>query len=176
MSTPGPGVIPKEIVSAMANDSMFFACANPIPEIWPWEAKEAGARTVATGRSDFPNQVNNSIGFPAIFRGTLDVRAKMISDEMCIAAAGEIAKVAEENGLSEDRIIPSMSDWELFPKEAAAVGAQAVKQRLARTRLTKKELYEKAVGMITHARKSTELLMRRGLIKSLPQTARRRRR
>src|SRR5205809_417331 len=145
-------------------------------EIWPWEAKEAGARIVATGRSDFPNQVNNSIGFPAIFRGTLDVRAKMISDEMCIAAAEEIAKVAEENGLSEDRIVPSMSDWELFPREAAAVGAQAVKQGLARTRLTKKELYEKAVSMISHARKTTELLMRRGLIKSLPQTARRRRR
>src|SRR3989475_181516 len=73
MSTPGPGVIPKEIVSAMANDSIIFACANPIPEIWPWEAKEAGARIVATGRSDFPNQVNNSLGFPGIFRGTLDV-------------------------------------------------------------------------------------------------------
>jgi len=100
----------------------------------------------------------------------------MISDEMCIAAAREIAKVAEEKGLSEDRIIPSMSDWELFPREAAAVGAEAVKQGLARTRLTKKELYEKAVGIITHARKSTELLMRRGLIKSLPQTVRRRRR
>src|SRR2546427_115142 len=74
------------------------------------------------------------------------------------------------------KLIEKMSDWELFPREAAAVGAQAVKQRLARTRLTKKELYEKAVGMITHARKSTELLMRRGLIKSLPQTSRRRRR
>src|SRR5437016_4970077 len=176
MAAPGPGVVPSRLIRTMSDDPIVFACANPIPEIWPWEAKEAGAKIVATGRSDFPNQVNNSIGFPAIFRGTLDVRAKMISDEMCIAAAGEIAKVAEENGLSEDRIIPSMSDWELFPREAAAVGAQAVKQRLARTRLTKKELYERAVGMITHARKSTELLMRRGLIKSLPQTARRRRR
>src|SRR2546428_580576 len=146
------------------------------PETWPWEAKEAGAKIVATGRSDFPNQVNNSIGFPAIFRGTLDVRAKMISDEMCIAAAREIAKVAEEKGLNENRIIPSMSDWELFPREAAAVGAEAVRQGLARIRLTRRELYEKAVSMITHARKSTEVLMRRGLIKSLPQTSRRRRR
>jgi len=176
MSSPGPGVVSGKLIETMNDDSIVFACANPIPEIWPWEAKEAGAKIVATGRSDFPNQVNNSIGFPAIFRGTLDVRAKMISDEMCIAAAGEIARVAEENGLSEDRIIPSMSDWELFPREAAAVGAQAVKQGLARTRLTKKELYEKATDIITHARKSTELLMRRGLIKSLPQTARRRRR
>src|SRR5438309_1368591 len=176
MSTPGPGVVSADLVETMNTDSIVFAGANPIPEIWPWEAKEAGAKIVATGRSDFPNQVNNSIGFPAIFRGTLDVRAKMISDEMCIAAAREIAKVAEENGLDENRIIPSMSDWELFPREAAAVGAEAVKQGLARTRLTKKELYDKAVGMISHARKSTELLMRRGLIKSLPQSARRRRR
>ncbi len=176
MSTPGPGVVSGELVETMNNDSIVFACANPIPEIWPWEAKEAGAKIVATGRSDFPNQVNNSIGFPAIFRGTLDVRAKMISDEMCIAAAREIAKVAEEKGLDENRIIPSMSDWELFPREAAAVGAEAVRQGLARIRLTRRELYEKAVSMITHARKSTELLMRRGLIKSLPQNARRRRR
>src|SRR6266566_3765504 len=175
MSTPGPGVVPKGLISTMANGSVIFACANPIPEVWPWEAKEAGAKIVATGRSDFPNQVNNSLGFPGIFRGTLDVRAKMISDEMCIAAAREIAKVAEEKGLDENRIIPSMSDWELFPREAAAVGAEAVKQGLARTRLTKKELYDKADGMISHARKSTELLMRRGLIKSLPQSARRRR-
>lgn len=176
MSQSGPDVVSGKLIGTMNDDSIVFACANPIPEIWPWDAKEAGAKIVATGRSDFPNQVNNSIGFPAIFRGTLDVRARMISDEMCIAAAREIAKVAEENGLSEDRIIPSMSDWELFPREAAAVGAEAVRQGLARVRLTKKELYEKATDIITHARKSTELLMRRGLIKSLPQTVRRRRR
>ncbi|OLB71761.1 malate dehydrogenase [archaeon 13_2_20CM_2_52_21] len=176
MSKSGPDVVSGKLIETMNDDSIVFACANPIPEIWPWEAKEAGAKIVATGRSDFPNQVNNSIGFPAIFRGTLDVRAKMISDEMCIAAAKEIAKVAEEKGLDEDRIIPSMSDWELFPREAAAVGAEAVRQGLARIRLTKKELYEKATAIITHARKSTELLMRRGLIKSLPQTARPRRR
>jgi len=176
MSKSGPDVVSGKLIETMNDDSIVFACANPIPEIWPWEAKEAGAKIVATGRSDFPNQVNNSIGFPAIFRGTLDVRAKMISDEMCIAAAKEIAKVAEEKGLDEDRIIPSMSDWELFPREAAAVGAEAVRQGLARIRLTKKELNEKATAIITHARKSTELLMRRGLIKSLPQTARPRRR
>ena len=174
MSSSGPGVIPKGLIETMSDDSIVFACANPIPEIWPWEAKAAGARVVATGRSDFPNQVNNSIGFPAIFRGTLDVRAKMISDEMCIAAAEEIAKVAEENGLDEDKIIPSMSEWELFPREAAAVGAAAVKQGLARVKLSKKALYEKAMEMITHARKSTELLMRRGLIKELPGATKRR--
>jgi malate dehydrogenase (oxaloacetate-decarboxylating) len=174
MSSSGPGVIPKGLIETMSDDSIVFACANPIPEIWPWEAKEAGAQVVATGRSDFPNQVNNSIGFPAIFRGTLDVRAKMISDEMCIAAAEEIAKVAEENGLDEDKIIPSMSEWELFPREAAAVGAEAVKQGLARVNLSRKALYTRATEMISHARKTTELLMRRGLIKELPGTKRRR--
>src|SRR5438105_15444497 len=114
----------------MNDEAIVFACANPIPEIWPWEAKEAGARIVATGRSDFPNQVNNSIGFPAIFRGTLDERAKMISDEMCIEAAGEIAKVAEESGLSEDRIIASMDDRELFPRESSDYEAKSLKGRL----------------------------------------------
>lgn len=168
MSTPGPGVIPKELISTMANDAIIFACANPIPEVWPWVAKQAGAKIVATGRSDFPNQVNNSLGFPGIFRGTLDVRAKAISDEMCIAAANELAKIAEEKGIDEDRILPSMSDWEVFPREAAAVGAEAVKQNLAGVRLSRREIYEKARTIIGHARESTELLMKKGLIKPLP--------
>jgi len=81
-----------------------------LSEIWPWEAKEAGARIVATGRSDFPNQVNNSLGFPAIFRGTLDVKARTITDEMCITAAYELAKCAEDQGISEDYIIPPMGE------------------------------------------------------------------
>ncbi len=176
MSTPGPGIVPKGLIETMNDDAIVFACANPIPEIWPWEAKQAGARIIATGRSDFPNQVNNSIGFPAIFRGTLDARARRISDEMCIAAAREIALVAEEAGLEDDRIIPSMSDWELFPREAAAVGVEAMKQGLAKTKLSRSELYEKAVTIITRARRSTELLMRRGLIKGLPRVRRGKRR
>src|SRR5439155_10851663 len=116
MAHSGPGVIPAKLLHSMENSAVVFACANPVPEIWPWEAKSAGAKIVATGRSDFPNQVNNSLGFPAIFRGTLDVRAKMITDEMCIAAAREIAMVAEEKGLSDEHIIPSMSDKEVFPR------------------------------------------------------------
>jgi malate dehydrogenase (oxaloacetate-decarboxylating) len=168
MSRPGPGTIPGDLIRTMADDAIVFACANPIPEIWPWEAKEAGAKIIATGRSDFPNQVNNSIGFPAIFRGTLDVRAKAISDDMCIAAAEEIASVAEEEGLDVDKIIPSMSEWEVFPREAAAVGVAAVKQGLARVKLSRKALYDRANEIITHARRSTELLMRRGLIKGFP--------
>jgi malate dehydrogenase (oxaloacetate-decarboxylating) len=168
MSSSGPGVIRKDLIKTMNSDAIVFACANPIPEIWPWEAKAAGAKIIATGRSDFPNQVNNSIGFPAIFRGTLDVRAKMITDEMCIAAAREIAKVAEEKGLSPEHIIPSMSDRELFPREAAAVGLAAIKQGIARLRFSKRQLYERADSIIQHSRKSAEMLMRRGLIKSLP--------
>src|SRR2546425_1817332 len=171
MSTPGPDVIPRGLISTMADDSVIFACANPIPEVWPWEAKEAGVRIVATGRSDFPNQVNNSLGFPGIFRGTLDVRAKMISDGMCIAAANELAKIAEETGIDEERILPTMRDWEVFPREAAAVGAEAVKQGLARLKLTRRELYERATIIISHARKSTELLMQKGLIKPIPRSS-----
>jgi malate dehydrogenase (oxaloacetate-decarboxylating) len=83
LSRSGPGVVLPEWVSTMEKDGILFACANPVPEIWPWEAHAAGARVVATGRSDFPNQVNNSLGFPGIFRGTLDVRARTITDEMC---------------------------------------------------------------------------------------------
>jgi len=168
MSSSGPGVISKDLIHLMNDDSIVFACANPVPEIWPWEAKEAGAKIVATGRSDFPNQVNNSIGFPAIFRGTLDVRAKMITDEMCISAAKEIARVAEEKGLSEDRIIPTMSDKELFPREATAVGLEAIKQGVAGLRLGRKQLLERAEAIITHARKTARFLVQRGLIKSLP--------
>src|SRR5690242_746859 len=156
MSQSGPDVVSGKFIETMNDDSIVFACANPIPEIWPWEAKEAGARIVATGRSDFPNQVNNSLGFPGIFRGTLDVRAKTISDEMCLAAANELAGIAEETGINERKILPSMNDWEVFPREAAAVGSEAVKQGLARLRLSKKELYDRATTIISHARKTTE--------------------
>ncbi|HBA55551.1 MAG TPA: malate dehydrogenase, partial [Syntrophorhabdus aromaticivorans] len=131
LSKSGPGVIKKEWISAMADNSIVFVCANPIPEIWPWEAKEAGARVVATGRSDFPNQVNNSVGFPAIFRGTLDVRARTITDEMCIAAAYELAKCAEDKGLQEDHLLPTMDEWEVFPREAVAVARKAMEQGVA---------------------------------------------
>jgi malate dehydrogenase (oxaloacetate-decarboxylating) len=114
LSKSGPGVIMKEWIARMADSAIVFDCANPIPEIWPWEAKEAGARVVATGRSDFPNQVNNSIGFPAIFRGALDVMARTITDEMCIAAAVELARCAEDRGLTEETLLPTMDEWEVF--------------------------------------------------------------
>ncbi|MBC7363587.1 MAG: NADP-dependent malic enzyme [Candidatus Aminicenantes bacterium] len=164
VSTPGPGVIKPEWIKTMAKDPIVFAEANPIPEIWPWEAKEAGARIVATGRSDFPNQINNSLGFPGIFRGTLDVRAKTITDEMCIAAAYELAKVAEDKGIHEEYIIPNMDEWEVFPREAVAVGRKAIEQGVARKDIPADELYKMAEATIRKAREEVQLLMREGFI------------
>ncbi len=164
LSKPGPDSVKSQWISKMAKDSIVFVCANPVPEIWPWEAKKAGARIVATGRSDFPNQVNNSLGFPGIFRGVLDVRAKTITDEMCIAAAMELAKTAEDKGLSEDYIIPTMDEWEVFPREAAAVGTKAIEQGIAEKVLTREELYKTAESIISKARQETKMLMEEGFI------------
>ena len=164
-SKPGPGTIKKEWAARMNNDAIMFAEANPVPEIWPWEAKEAGIRIFGTGRSDFPNQVNNSIGFPGIFRGTLDVRAKTISDEMHIAAAYAIASVAEEKGLREDYVVPTMEDYEVFIKEAVAVATKAMEQGLARLKLSKTELEERARDIINRARAETKCLIEKGFIK-----------
>jgi malate dehydrogenase (oxaloacetate-decarboxylating) len=169
VSRPGPKVITEEMIKKMADNPIVFACANPIPEIWPWEAKQAGAKIVATGRSDFPNQINNSLGFPGIFRGALDVRAKTITDEMCIAAAYEIAKIAEEKGLSEDYIIPSMEEFEVYPREASAVAAKAVEENIARLKLSRKEAYEKAFLIIKEAQEKLKCLMRMGFIKEPPR-------
>jgi malate dehydrogenase (oxaloacetate-decarboxylating) len=163
-SKPGPGTIKPEYCDAMADDGIIFATANPVPEIWPWEAKEHGIKIFATGRSDFPNQVNNSMGFPAIFRGVLDVRAKTITDEMCIAAAQALAKCAEDKGLSENYIIPNMSEYEVFPQEAVAVGLKAIEQGVARLKLSRQELYERADFMIRRSRNLTESMMKDGFI------------
>ncbi len=168
-SRPGPGVIKKEWIKLMADNPIVFACANPVPEIWPWEAKEAGAKIVATGRSDFPNQVNNSLGFPGIFRGALDVRATTITDEMCLAASYELARVAEDKGLSEDYIIPTMSDWEVFPREAVAVALKAIEQGVARIKPSRDELMERAFAMIKRAREQVDILMKSGYIKPIPE-------
>jgi len=169
LSKSGPDTIKPEWMKAMAKDAIAFTCANPIPEIWPWDAKEAGVRIVATGRSDFPNQVNNSICFPAIFRGTLDVRAKTITDEMCIAAAYEIAKCAEDRGINEEYICPTMAEWEVFVREAVAVGMKAIEQGVARETPSVEELTKQAEKMITEAREAAALLMKSGLIPPVPQ-------
>ncbi|MHA1609401.1 MAG: NAD(P)-dependent malic enzyme [Candidatus Njordarchaeales archaeon] len=169
MSRPGPGVVKPEQIKLMNDDAIVFTCANPIPEIWPWEAKEAGARIVATGRSDFPNQINNSLGFPAIFRGVLDVMAKTVTDEMCIAAGDALAKFAEERGIHENYIVPRMDEPEVFPYEAAAAAMQAVKQGVARRPTTWKEEYERAKQIIEESQAMLDLLIKHGLIKHIPE-------
>jgi malate dehydrogenase (oxaloacetate-decarboxylating) len=168
-SKPGPNTIKKEWIKTMAKDAIVFACANPVPEIWPWDAEEAGARIVATGRSDFPNQVNNSLGFPAIFRGVLDVKAKTITDDMCIAAAQELANYADERGMDEKNILPRMDEWEVFPREAVACALKSIEQGVARVKPSKQELYDRASTIIKNARETTELLMKHGLIKQPPK-------
>jgi malate dehydrogenase (oxaloacetate-decarboxylating) len=167
LSRSGPGVIQPEWVATMNEDSILFACANPVPEIWPWEAKEAGAVVVATGRSDFPNQVNNSLGFPGIFRGTLDVRARTITDEMCFAAAEALADHIGNN-LDENHILPNMDDWEVFPREAAAVGMKAQEQGLARVQMSYDELLKNAMTIIRRSRDLTKMMMTEGFIPEAP--------
>lgn len=167
MSRPGPGVIKKEWVASMSKDAVVFACANPVPEIWPWEAKEAGAKIVATGRSDFPNQINNSLGFPAVFRGALDTRARAITYEMLIEAARELAKYAEERGIHEDYIIPTMEEWEAYVREAAAVASKATEQGVARIPRSYNEELKIAREIISQTREMFNRLMREGFIKPI---------
>ncbi len=166
-SRPVPGTIKKEWIEKMADDAIVFACANPMPEIWPWDAKAAGARIVGTGRSDFDNQINNSLGFPGIFRGTLDVQATTITDEMCVAAARALADLGAKEA-SEKKVIPTMDQWELYPLEATAVGMKAIEQGIARKEWEEKDLYEHAEHVIRTARGSSEVLYEKGFIPKAP--------
>ena len=127
-----PGTLTKEMVQTMAKDPIIFACANPTPEIFPDEAKAAGAAVVSTGRSDFPNQVNNVLAFPGIFRGALDVRASDINDEMKVAAAYAIAGLVGEDELCADYILPAAFDSRVKDAVAKAVADAAVKSGVAR--------------------------------------------
>jgi malate dehydrogenase (oxaloacetate-decarboxylating) len=171
LSKPGPGIITGDMVSSMADDAIVFALANPNPEILPEDAKKAGAKIVATGRSDFPNQVNNSIGFPAFFRGILDVRARGINTEMLLAAAHEIAKLAEEKGIKEDHILPTMMDSNLYPRVAAVVGEAAVKTGFARIKKSYREIKENAEYRISRSQQSMRLLAEKGFIYPPPATS-----
>ncbi len=168
-SKPGPDTIKREWLREMNKDAIGFFMANPTPEIWPWEAKKAGLRIVGTGRSDFPNQVNNSIGFPGIFRGTLDVFARTITDEMAIAAAYAIAATAEKNGLHEEYIVPTMMETAVFINEAVAVGMKAIEQGIARRILSEDELRNEAETKIRHAQQETKILMESGHIAPPPK-------
>lgn len=170
LSTPGPDTIKKEDVRRMAPKAIVFACANPVPEIYPYAAKEAGAFIVATGRGDFPNQVNNSVGFPGILKGSLLVRARKISDGMAIAAAISLAKYAESRGISPDNILPTMEEPGVFPQVAADVAMQAIRENLARVNMKYEEVLRKAEEDIQRSRALVEAMMREGFIKQPPRS------
>ena len=128
----GPGAVTTEMVKTMAKDAIIFACANPTPEIFPDDAKAGGAAVIATGRSDFPNQINNVLAFPGIFRGAFDVRAGDINEEMKMAAANALASLITDEELSADYIIPKAFDPRVGPAVAAAVAEAAKKSGVAR--------------------------------------------
>jgi malate dehydrogenase (oxaloacetate-decarboxylating) len=165
-STPVPGVVRPQWVRTMARDAIVFACANPTPEIWPWEAREAGARIVATGRSDFPNQLNNALVFPGLFRGVLEVRARTITDGMATVVARELAACAEARGLGEEHILPRMDEWEVHARVAGAAAMAAQAEGLARAPKGREEVEREAARLMRHAREATGALMREGLIAS----------
>ena len=127
-----PGQVTKEMVQTMNKDAIIFACANPTPEIFPDEAKAGGARVIATGRSDFPNQINNVLAFPGVFRGTFDVRAKDINEDMKMAAAQALADLITDEELNEDYIIPKAFDKRVGKAVASAVADAARKSGVAR--------------------------------------------
>jgi len=165
----GPDMIKADEIQVMSRKAIAFFLANPVPEMLPPAALAAGAEIVATGRSDYPNQVNNSLLFPAIFRGALDVRAKTITDAMVIDAAIELAAFARERGISRKYIIPTMLEWEVYPRVAATVGQSAVKEGVARRRLSKKESLAAATEAIEHSRKVMNALRRNGIILDPPE-------
>ena len=127
-----PGMVTKEMVQTMNKDAIIFACANPTPEIFPDEAKAGGARVVSTGRSDYPNQINNVLAFPGIFRGAFDVRASDINEEMKIAASNALANLISDEELNENYIIPAAFDPRVGPAVAKAVAEAARKSGVAR--------------------------------------------
>ena len=127
-----PGVVTTEMVKTMNQDAIVFACANPTPEIFPDDAKAGGARVVSTGRSDYPNQINNVLAFPGVFRGAFDVRARDINDEMKLAAAYALANLISDEELSEDYIIPRAFDKRVGPAVAKAVAQAARDTGVAR--------------------------------------------
>ena len=127
-----PGTVTTEMVRTMNRDAIIFACANPTPEIFPEDAKAGGAAVISTGRSDFPNQINNVLAFPGIFRGAFDVRASDINEEMKMAAAKALAELISEDELSADYIIPKAFDKRVGPAVAKAVAEAARKSGAAR--------------------------------------------
>ena len=165
LSKPGPDTIKPAWIKTMAPKAIVFACANPVPEIYPYAAKEAGAYIVATGRGDFPNQVNNSLGFPGILKGALVVRARKITDEMAIQAAYSMANFAQKKGIHPERIMPTMDETEVFAHEAADVAMEAIKNGVARISYTWQEVFDKTMTGIKEARDAMGLLMEKNFIR-----------
>jgi malate dehydrogenase (oxaloacetate-decarboxylating) len=165
LSKPGPDVVKTEWIKAMGTKPIVFACANPVPEIYPYAAKEAGAYIVATGRGDFPNQVNNSLGFPGILKGALLVQAKKITDEMAVTAAYSMANYAEKRGITPDNIMPKMDETEMFAHEAADVAMEAIKNGVARVNLTWDEVYNRTMEDINQTRDTIDMMMKKDFIK-----------
>ena len=170
LSTPGPDTVKREWVRAMGPKAIVFCCANPVPEIWPHAAKEEGAFIVATGRGDFPNQVNNSVCFPGLLKGALLARARKVTDGMAIRCAHSIADFAERRGISPDDITARMDESEVFAIQAADVAMKAIEEGVARVRMNWQEAYEKAKADIAASRALTEDLMRLGHIKEPPES------
>ncbi|MCX6828778.1 MAG: NADP-dependent malic enzyme [candidate division Zixibacteria bacterium] len=167
LSKSDPTTVKPAWIKAMAPKSIVFACANPEPEIYPHAAKAAGAAIVATGRGDFPNQVNNSLGFPGILKGALLVRARKVTDEMAIEAAYSIARAAEKNGLRPDYIVPTMEE-DIYPTLAADVAMQAIKDGVARKEMGYDEIFARANKSIKEARSLINHLMQEDFIKKPP--------
>ena len=168
LSQPGPDTVKPAWIRSMAEKAIVFACANPVPEIYPCAAREAGAFIVATGRGDFPNQVNNSLGFPGILKGALLARASKITDTMAIRAARALARFAEQRGISPDNIIATMDETEVFPFEAAEVAMQAVADGVARADVSYEEVLQRTRSDIQSARQVVDLMLREGIIKTVP--------
>ncbi len=169
LSTPGPDTVKREWIRSMAPKSIVFACANPVPEIWPYAAKEEGAFIVATGRGDFPNQVNNSVCFPGILKGALAVRARKITDGMAIRCAHSLADFAKARGIGPDNIVANMEETDVFAVEAADVAMQAIAEGVARIEATWQEVHDKALADINASRKIAKDLMSGGHIKEPPK-------
>ncbi|MPM10000.1 NAD-dependent malic enzyme [bioreactor metagenome] len=168
LSTPGPDTIKPEWIRVMAPKAIVFVCANPVPEIYPYAAKEAGAFIVATGRGDFANQVNNSIGFPGILKGALMVRARKITDNMAIAAAHSLAGYAEKRGIDPENIVPTMDEADVFPFEAADVAMQAIRDGVARKHISRDEAYHWAKKDIDYSRNLVKSMAEGGFLQDPP--------
>ncbi|NOQ28357.1 MAG: malate dehydrogenase [Bacteroidales bacterium] len=164
LSKPGPDTVKPEWIKNMGTKPIVFACANPVPEIYPYAAKEAGAYIVATGRGDFPNQVNNSLGFPGILKGALLVQARKITDEMAIVAAYSMANYAQRKGINPDNIMPKMDDTDVFAHEAADVAMEAIKNGVARLEMTWDEVFNRTMEDIKQTRGTIDMMMEKNFI------------